>query len=66
MGCLKVLMVIHVEICDVCGHKCKQVLPFSAEKNGKLIQWDVGECCMNTRFEIREHRKVDVVLTVQP
>lgn len=59
-------MIVHIEICDVCGHRCKGTVPFSAHKGGKLVVWDVGECCMEKRFTIREHRKVDVVLTVQP
>ena len=59
-------MIIHIEICDICGRRTDRVETFSAEKNGKKYVWDVGvRCCMNTRFQIRDHRNVDTVLTVQ-
>jgi len=59
-------MIIHIEICDVCGHRCKSTTPFSAHKGNQVLVWDVGECCMDVRFRVRGHRQVDVVLTVQP
>lgn len=59
-------MIIHIEICDVCGHRTPKTTPFTAHKGGKLVHWDVGECCMDVTFTIREPRKVDVVLTVAP
>jgi sugar phosphate isomerase/epimerase len=59
-------MIVHIEICDVCGHRTQRTTPFTARKGNKDVRWDVGECCMDVRFTIREHRKVDVVLTVSP
>ncbi len=56
---------IHIVVCDICGRRARSVQPFSAMRGGKLVSWDVGECCMDTRFQICEHRKVDVAVTVQ-
>lgn len=53
-----------ITICDVCGKVAERVETFATMLNGVKHEWDVGPCCMGTPFKVRQHRAVDVVVTV--
>ncbi len=57
-------MTITIRICDICGKQTRKLEGFSCTKNGQRFRWDVGECCMDTRFQVRNHRSV--VVQVMP